>query len=517
MFDIVWYDYSDGDIESLITKAKQGSKTEYVWLANRDVDYSKFNFRWMPNRHQLQYKHAWPSHKNAQHYSTWLIPVDNDNGTVHHDEILSASDNKYYDTCLLNTNSFDNAHSVDFQVRLITTMQAAIDSAVNKCTKPWLWIIADCCDYNGFDFSWLPSNHDMNYIHCWPSGTCEKGDTFLINADAYKRGEQNYNFDHEPVKRKRWSNIKITQDSLARELNLTNRLNAIYTVYSHIGFVDYPDICLWDKRPVVSINKNNSTTLVPRDCIVKDELYEYPHLLRYPQYGFDALNDIIFISYDEPEADTNWYKLLDKFPRAKRVHGVSGMENALKAAASASDTPYFYAVFAKTEIHPTFNFDIGADYWQKPKHYIFYSENTVNGLRYGHMGIVLYNRDMVLNAPPFGEFGTDYTLSFDHEVVPIVSCYGSFNASPYHTWRTAFREAHKLREFTDTMPNVETQYRLHIWRTIANGNHAEWALRGANDGVRFYEDNMDTPEVRRNTFRWEWLRNHFTQLYGDVQ
>jgi len=516
MFDIVWYDYSDGDIESLITKAKQSSKTEYVWLAHRQLDYTKFNFRWMPNRHQLQYKHAWPSHNNPQHYTTWLIPTDNDNGTVHHDNMIPTIDTRYYDTCLLNTNSFDNPHTVDFQVHLITTMQAAIDIAVNKSTKPWLWIIADCCDYDDFNFCWLPSNHDMNYIHCWPSGTCEKGDTFLINVDAYKRGHRSFNFNNDPVQRKRWTNIKITHDSLAQELNITQRHNSIYTVYSTTGFIDYPDVCLWEKRPVVSLNKNNNTVLVPRDCIVKSELYEYPYLVNYSEYGFNNLNDIIFISYDEPEADANWNKLVDKFPRAKRVHGVSGMENALKAAATASNSPYFYAVFAKTEIHPDFNFDIGADYWQKPKHYIFYSENTVNGLRYGHMGIILYNRNMVLSAPPFGEFGTDYTLSFDHEVVPIVSCYGSFDASPYHTWRTAFREAHKLSEFNDTKTCIETQYRLHVWCTKSQGKYAEWSIRGANDGVEFYKNNKTNDEMRRNTFRWEWLRNYFNELYGNI-
>jgi len=584
MFDIYWYDYDDcDDIKELIAKAIATSRTDYIWLCHLAVDYSQFNLRYLPNRHQAKMMHAWASHDNPDCFTTWLISIENNGDTLFHKDILPilypaigkwewkkdplidysnfnfnwfpsvwdwqlnheftmlgkerlsyttldrGSNNikyhaanltysgTYYDICCIDTNT----HTLpkhDYKVRLVTTMEEAVKSAIKRATKPWLWIVSDTCNYDEFDFDWLPEEGEERQIHCWPSGTCEKGDTFLIHVPSYL-GDWNpsYNFNHEPVKRKLWPSQKITHDSLAQELNATPRLSSIYTVYSHTGFADYPDVCLWDKRPAVSINKNNSTTLVPRDCIVKDELYEYPHLLRYPDYGFDALNDIIFISYDEPEADANWNKLVNKFPHAKRVHGVSGMENALKAAATASETPYFYAVFAKTIIHPTFNFDIGSDYWQKPKHYIFYSENTVNGLRYGHMGIVLYNRDMVINAPPFGEFGTDYTLSFAHEVVPIVSCYGSFDASPYHTWRTAFREAHKLREFTDTMPNVETQYRLHIWRTVANGNYAEWALKGANDGVKYYEDNIDTPELRRNTFRWEWLRNHFIELYGDVQ
>ena len=34
--------------------------------------------------------------------------------------------------------------------------------------------------------------------------------------------------------------------------------------------------------------------------------------------------DIIFLSYDEPNAEKNYADLLSKFPWAKRVHGVEG-------------------------------------------------------------------------------------------------------------------------------------------------------------------------------------------------
>mgnify|MGYP001460781096 CR=1 FL=1 len=40
------------------------------------------------------------------------------------------------------------------------------------------------------------------------------------------------------------------------------------------------------------------------------------------QYDIKPM-DIVFMSYDEPNADQNWEKLKTKYPRAKRVHGVS--------------------------------------------------------------------------------------------------------------------------------------------------------------------------------------------------
>ena len=36
--------------------------------------------------------------------------------------------------------------------------------------------------------------------------------------------------------------------------------------------------------------------------------------------------DIIFLSYDEPNAEENWADLKKKIPWAKRVHGVEGFQ-----------------------------------------------------------------------------------------------------------------------------------------------------------------------------------------------
>ena len=45
--------------------------------------------------------------------------------------------------------------------------------------------------------------------------------------------------------------------------------------------------------------------------------------------------DIVFISYDEPNADENYAHLLDICPWAMRSHGVWGSDAAHKAAAGA--------------------------------------------------------------------------------------------------------------------------------------------------------------------------------------
>jgi len=54
--------------------------------------------------------------------------------------------------------------------------------------------------------------------------------------------------------------------------------------------------------------------------------------------------DIIYLSYDEPNAEKNYADLCRKIPWAKRVHGVKGSDSAHKACARLSETDRFVTV-----------------------------------------------------------------------------------------------------------------------------------------------------------------------------
>jgi hypothetical protein len=56
--------------------------------------------------------------------------------------------------------------------------------------------------------------------------------------------------------------------------------------------------------------------------------------------------DIVFISYNEVQADTNWNSLKSRFPYAKRVHGVKGIHQAHVAAANKAFTDMIWIVDA---------------------------------------------------------------------------------------------------------------------------------------------------------------------------
>ena len=64
--------------------------------------------------------------------------------------------------------------------------------------------------------------------------------------------------------------------------------------------------------------------------------------------------DIVYLSYDEPNAEKNYADLLTKVPWAKRVHGVDGSDSAHKACARLSETERVIVVDGDNTIRPEF-------------------------------------------------------------------------------------------------------------------------------------------------------------------
>ena len=125
---------------------------------------------------------------------------------------------------------------------------------------------------------------------------------------------------------------------------------------------------------------------------------------------------------------------------------------------------------------------------------------------YGHQAAVCYNRQLVLDTV---DYGLDFTMGAPHDIVPIISGIAEFNSDIIMTWRTAFREAIKLRA-ENSKESIE---RLNIWRTTGKGKHCEWSLIGAQDGVEFFEKVNGNHQELTKSFTWEWTNNYFNDKY----
>ena len=151
--------------------------------------------------------------------------------------------------------------------------------------------------------------------------------------------------------------------------------------------------------------------------------------------------DIVFISYQEPNADSNWKLLKRRFPFARRVHGVKGIHQAHIAAAKKCFTNMLWVVDGDAMVLDSFNFD----YVPQDPEYVFVwrSKNPVNDLEYGNGGIKLLPRLMTLNMDTSKPDMTT-SISTKFKPVKIVSNITTFNTDPFNAWKSAFRECCNL-------------------------------------------------------------------------
>jgi hypothetical protein len=260
------------------------------------------------------------------------------------------------------------------------------------------------------------------------------------------------------------------------------------------------DPCLWKKRHLIAYNHNGHVSLCPRDCIseISNKVKDYPYIQYHKcKNSTQKPQDIVFISYDEKNADLNYENLRKRFPAALRVHGVQGNVAAYKAAAKLSTTPWYYAVFPKTEIDPNFDFDYHPNYLEQPGHYIFYAHNCITNYSYGHGSVKMYH---VKTTVEIENWGYDFTMSSPVTTIPVNSCYNN-PATPFEAWRTSFREVLKLRESN----TVESKYRLHRWLSVGQGEFGKYSLAGADAAMKYNGD----LHVANS---WEWLRDYFDSV-----
>jgi hypothetical protein len=386
---------------------------------------------------------------------------------------------------------------------------------ISRCRTPFAWVISSCCSYYDFDFSYRAKPWEAYQIHCWASGTQQYGDTFLVPVAEFKRQQaverlewyKDINWHSDGVMRLPWPTI----DCPTEDVTSAVRAYEFDTPYAWVNARTKFDAPLWRDRVFYTFNKSNSVSLAPRDITahLKRQIYDYPFILKQKSM-FSEPNplDIIYISNGEPNAD-KWYNhLLTTVSDAgatnwvRRIQDVDGRVNAYKAAARASQTPWFFAVFAKLEVVDSFDWSWQPDYLQEPKHYIFNSRNPVNGLEYGHMGIIAYNKQLVLDTD---EHGLDFTLSKPHAVVPVLSAVAHYNTTPELTWRTAFREALKLKDDVVKTASIESQYRLDTW--LNEGEY--WSTQGAADAVDYYNEVNGDYDKLLLSFEWAWLKEYW--------
>jgi hypothetical protein len=545
--DIQKMRFINGWIET-IKRCLARSQTQKFWVISSENVYDDFNFEWHAEPWQKHMTHVFGSqwqkwsdtfliNKNEfQRHAKWAKSLEElPNLNFVKDQPVYRPDDLYdiYYVDHFNPGSRENLERIRKRypeiktARYVDNYLSTIKRVITTAGTEYVWITNSICDYSKFDFTWQPEPWQAKMLHVFPSNKQKFGDTFFyIHVLSFKEQMEdlelldwyevvNYCTEQE-VPRLPIDVTTVADDTMIDAVK-THHFTGPYALFKTPN-VELPKDLLtpniWRKkdRAIHVLSKGGQAILVPRDAQVEitDQLYDYPYIVEHNESYLPGKDlDIVYISNGEPDADKWYFHLLNAAPN-QRVHwvqDVKGRANAYKAAARASTTPWFFAVFAKLEVNPEFDWTWQPDRLQQQKHYIFNALNPVNGLEYGHMAVLAYNVNLVLETD---EYGLDFTLSKRHEVVNMLSATAHFNVDPLITWRTAFRECIKLRDATDS----DSKERLKIWCTVANGENADWCLRGANDAIEYYESVNGKMDKLMLSFEWEWLNSYFNNLYS---
>jgi hypothetical protein len=511
------------EIKYITTPRAHKTSIDNNWITPDSVDVESFDFTWHPDATEEAYVYQF----GTQHQRT--------GGPQY--VVSGATEVKYIDQIKIKTarvasaiyeiDHLDgNAGRIEDTVKTARYFDNYLDTLkrIAKSVPPeheFIWICSSVCDYTDFDFTWHPEIWQASMLHVFPSNGEKFGDTFFMHVPTFQyRADKcqllewyDLNFTNIDVPRRPLPVIQHDYDTHVDAVKNIEWAGPLALFLTKIRPDSVPTVSLWREktRTVVPLDPGAESVVVPRSAIpyIRTQLYDYPYIDKTQKHYKSTSQDVIFISNGESMADSNWQHLTRICPRAKRSDGILGREAAYKAAARLSDTPWFYAVFAKTEVLENFEFDYAPDRLQQPKHYIFHSRNPLNGLEYGAMNINLYNRQLVLDTVP----GLDFTLSATHEVVPICVSISRFNTDPWVTWRSAFREVLKLKREVDLGADVEIQHRLKVWTTQAQGQNAEFCLQGAQDALDYYKKINGQLEALQLSFDWAWLQEYYYSLY----
>jgi hypothetical protein len=385
----------------------------------------------------------------------------------------------------------------------------------------FVWVCSSICDYIDFDFSWHPEQWQATMLHVFASNEQKFGDTFYMHVPSFAEHAEHRallewydcNFVDKNVSRRRMPVIEHAGDSNVDAVKTAEWAGPVALFTTNGLPITIPAVNLWrsETKTITPLSSGASAVVVPKSAIpyIKTQMYDYPYIDKTQQrcHG-DTKLDIVFISNGETNAEDNWTMLESRIigletNKLHRVDRVNGRAAAYHAAAEASTTPWFFAVFGKLAIDFDFDWAWQPDRMQEAKHYIFHARNPVNGLVYGHQAMIAYNRQLVLDNPGVG---LDFTLDSPHEVVPILSGVAYYDTSAWSTWRTAFRECIKLKA---SLPDVESEYRLSKWLDVASDEaDPKWSRFGAEDAVDYYNEVNGDFAALKKSYEWEWLATY---------
>ena len=498
--------------------AQRLAMTKMFWVVWDDIAPLKtFDFKYQADDWSLDVTHVF---KNKSHFDgICLFPKDVEVTQEELDKRLFKH-KKEVDVVASVPKSYDILDVEDYEDYL---------QKVSNATSDFVYIVPPRLIVD-FDFNFQIPVWDRDITYTFRNGNCFDG--IMLQSRHKQVSKREFEFC--------WYTIKKEIDMVASKPNkydiihcasYEEYLDKISDVDSEFVYIIPSDVTLdqdfkfdyqpplWERDVVHTFKNgkyNDGIFLHHRSKKIAKREFEFCWFTKTKELEISAstpsLYDIVFISYNEPNAEDNFKRLQQRFPRAKRVDGVKGIHQAHIAAAEICDTELFWVVDADAQIVDDFDFDYQVPKWKKDQVFVWHSQNPINGLIYGYGGVKLFPRKETLNMDTTKPDMTT-SISSKFNSVKEVSNITAFNTDPFNTWKSAFRECVKLSaKIIDRQDDDETDKRLFIWCRLGRDEEfGEYAISGANTGRDYGTTNKDNLEALKLINDFDWLKEFYQQ------
>lgn len=505
-------------------EAQKKAFTKFFWYVPDDVIVlEEFVFDYMPDAWSSEYVHLF---KNGEHYDgVNLFP-----------KRLEIRDKELQHRFYVNKKEVDivASHPKHYDLFYADTFEE-YEQAFNNTTTELFWVVSNNLTLKeDFDLGFYFSHHNSYdrrenhaFIHDVDGRELYNGVFLCSKHKKLNKKEVDYKFI---VNRKEWDLVASGPCEYEK-----------HTVSSYVDYVKALKLSktemFWMIPDTVAVEKTfkfdmyfshdneydrkinhvflngdhfDGIVLCSKHNPITQKEFDYKFVTQRKEHAIVASQpkvkdyDIVFISYNEPNADENYEELKSRFPRAKRVHGVKGIHQAHIEAAKLCDTPLFFVVDGDAKIVDSFDFRYKG---QEGCVHVWRSINPVNDLVYGYGGVKLLPRELTLNMDVTKPDMTT-SISDKFEAVAEISNITAFNTDPFNTWKSAFRECAKLSsKVIDRQKSGETDERLQVWTTVGSDKpFGEYALRGARAGMGF---GLSSGSDIRLINDFDWLQDKF--------
>lgn len=494
------------------------SITKMFWIVNIDHKIKEdFNFDYEVPKWDLNYVHSFKEEKTDSYTGVYLIPKT-------YRITKNEADNMFF----INKKEIPTVASMyDYSVFVVNTYDDYLRAKEDSLTEMFYVIFSDLKLLNNFKFDYVVDKNLKNLAHVFKNSNFHDG--VFITSKKQKITEKEFNSrfiinrTEIDIEASKFENFEVIEcksyDEYLEKMKLV-KSNMFYVITPEIQVENFSfdyQVPYWNQDKVHVFKNGNyfdGVCLFPKNRTISQKEFDYKFFINKIEVDIQAsrpkLFDIVFISYAEPNADENYQNLINKFPRAKRVHGVKGIHQAHKEAAKLADTSMFWVVDGDAHIVEGFSFDHQVPFWDFDTVHVWRSQNPINGLQYGYGGVKLLPTVLTKNLDVTSVDMTT-SISSKFKAVPTVSNISKFNTDEFNTWKSAFRECVKLssRIITGQKDN-ESLHRLDVWCT--EGEHEQYgkfAINGAKAGREFGSKNKGNPSMLSKINDWKWLEKEF--------